>query len=233
MKEPSTPEGFLMLFLDSSDIEAVRTWHSTGTIDGVTTNPSILRKQGVTNVEKQISIIAELIAPQPVAVEITSADASDVLAACRRLHAIGPNVVVKIPIVDANGSPALSLLHRLHSENIPTNATTCFTVGQAFLAAKAGADYVTLFWSRILEEGGDAAAIVASTRRLLNEHALPARILVGSLRRADDLTQALLAGAHVVTAPPELLGRWADHHYARETAAQFDADERRRAGLPD
>lgn len=217
-----------MLFLDSSDIESIRDWNGTGVIDGVTTNPTILRKQGVVDVGKQISLIAEAIAPRPVAVEITFNEHEDTITACRRLHALAPNVVIKVPVVAADGTPALPLIHQLREESIPVNATACFTVGQTFLAAKAGADYVTVFWSRILEEGGDAADVVASTRKLLEAHELPTKILVGSLRRADDIARSLLAGAHVVTSPPNLLNRWIDHYYARETVAQFDNDERQR-----
>lgn len=220
-----------MLFLDSVDLTEVRRWHSCGVIRGVTTNPTIVRKQGIIDVEAQLALIAEVVAPSPIAVEVTLNAGEDTLAAARRLHGIAPNVMIKVPVVTADGTPGLPVIHQLHQEGVPVNATACFTLGQTYLAAQAGADHVTVFWSRILEEGAEAADVVSSARTLVERDGLATRILVGSLRRADDIGRALLAGAHIATVPPALLSRWVDHYFARETVAQFDRDERERISL--
>lgn len=220
-----------MIFLDSGNLDAVREWRSWGIVEGVTTNPTILRKQGVVDVEKHLVALTEAAGGHPVAIEVLVTDLETTLADALRLHSLAPNIVVKVPVVAAAGRPALDVVRRLSDAGITVNATACFTVGQMVLAARAGAAYTTVFWSRIWEEGGDAVDVVASARALFDRHGQDTKILVGSMRRTDDITRSLLAGADVVTVPPALLTRWADHHYSRESAAEFDRDERERLRL--
>jgi transaldolase len=134
------------------------------------------------------------------------------------------NVVVKIPVITANGRSCLDVVHTLTREDIAVNCTALLSFNQAILAAKAGATYVSLFAGRIADEGGDADAVVANVREWLDKWTYHSRIIVGSIRSAIDVQNAALAGAHVVTVPPQFLAKMVDHRYTRETVRQFNQD---------
>ena len=219
-----------MLFLDTGKVDEVRQWAATGVIDGVTSNPTVLRKAGIIEDDALAALVAAA-GQLPVSVEADSSDAGRLLENCRTVAKLGENVVIKVPVICADGRHNLEVIRTLCGEGLKVNATACFTVGQAYTAARAGAAYVSLFWSRIAEEGGDPAQIVTTAKALLDREQLSARLLVGSIRRADDITRALVAGADIVTVAPPLLSRWVDHQYARATVAEFDRDERARRAV--
>jgi transaldolase len=115
-------------------------------------------------------------------------------------------------------------MHRLYQEGIAINATAILSFNQAFLAAKAGATYVSIFAGRVADEGNDPAIVIRNVRRWLDEWALSARIIVGSIRTVMDIQNAALAGAHIITIPPQFLPKMVDHRYSRETVRQFVRD---------
>ena len=109
-------------------------------------------------------------------------------------------------------------------DDIAVNATACMSAGQAMLATKAGATYVSLFAGRMSDEGVDSSAVVASVSRWLDAWRYPTRVIVGSIREAINIQDAALAGAHIVTVPPKFLSQMADHKYSRFTVQQFLSD---------
>lgn len=214
----------MQIFVDSADLAQIRRWLAYGVVDGVTTNPSIMLKCGVRDLERGAREIAEAIGDRPLSVEVTTNDHELMLAQGREFARWAPNIVVKIPVINEDGVPSLGVISELESQGVRVNATACLSFGQAMLAAKAGATYVSLFAGRIGDEGHDPAQTISTTRRWLDDWGYRAKIIVGSIRAAYDVQAAAAAGAHVVTVPPEFLGKLVEHRYSRETVRQFVAD---------
>lgn len=214
----------MQIFVDSADVKEIETWVSQGVVDGVTTNPSIMFKDGVKDLEEGALRLAALLGDRPLSVEVTSNDRETMLDQARTFAAWARNVVVKIPVVNEFGESCLGVMHRLTQEGIGVNATAILSFNQAMLAAKAGATYVSIFAGRVADEGSDPAILIRNVRRWLDDWALPARIIVGSIRTVMDVQSAALAGAHIITIPPQFLRKMVDHKYTRETVRQFVED---------
>lgn len=212
------------VFLDSADLRQVQSWLKQGVIDGVTTNPSIMFKDGVTDIQDGALKICGLLGERPLSLEVTTNDPRIMLEQARTFASWAPNIVVKIPIVNEFGESCLGIMHDLTREGIAINATAILAFNQALLAAKAGAKYVSIFAGRVADEGNDPAVVIRNVRHWLDEWALPARIIVGSIRTVMDIQNAALAGAHVITIPPQFLPKMVDHRYSRETVRQFVQD---------
>ncbi len=212
------------IFADTADISEIRTWLDHGVIDGVTTNPSIMLAAGAYKMRAAAEEIADLLGDLPLSVEVVHDDHEGMLAQARDMASWAPNIVVKIPVINTKGEPSLSVIRTLNSEEVKVNATACMSFGQAMLAAKAGATYVSLFAGRMSDEGVDAAAVISSTAQWLEAWQYPAKIIVGSIREAINVQDAALAGAHVVTIPPKFLRQLIDHKYSRFTVQQFLGD---------
>ena len=217
----------MQIFLDSANLSEIDYWMRQGVVDGVTTNPSILLKDGVYDLEEAARRLCALLVNRPVSVEVTSNDPAEMLSQGRALARLAKNIVVKIPVINENGESCLGVVHTLSREGIPINATTVLSFNQALLAAKAGATYVSIFAGRISDEGGNPAALIRLVRHWLEEWGLPARIIVGSIRAVIDVQNAAVAGAHIVTVPPQFLPKMVDHKYSRETVRQFNQDAER------
>lgn len=211
----------MQIFLDTAQLPEIRRWLAQGVIDGVTTNPSILAKDGVDDIRSAARAIAAAIGDRPLSVEVTTNDLDVMLEQAQEFSRVAPNVVVKIPVINEHGRSCLEVVHRLEANGVQVNATAAMSFGQAMLAAKAGATFVSLFWGRIADEGHDAGQVVRQTRAWLDDWHLPTRIIAGSLRNPIDVQQAALAGAHVVTVPPAILTKLVDHKYSRHTAGEF------------
>ncbi len=214
----------MQIFVDSADIKQIETWLCQGVVDGVTTNPSIMFKDGLTDLQAGALKLSRLLGERPLSVEVTTNKHETMLEQARMFASWGPNIVVKIPIVNEFGESSLGVIHRLTREGILTNATAILSFNQAILAAKAGATYVSIFAGRVADEGTDPSAVIRNVRRWLDDWALPARIIVGSIRTVMDIQNAALAGAHIVTIPPQFLPKMVDHRYSRETVRQFVQD---------
>lgn len=214
----------MQIFLDTADLEEIRRWLEFGVLDGVTTNPSIMLKDGGYDFERRAKEIAALIEPRPVSVEVTTNDPDEMLAQARRLAKLAPNAVIKIPVINEAGWPCLGVVRRLADEGIRVNMTACLSFGQAVLGAKAGATYVSIFAGRVADEGNDASRTVRAAADWLRLWGLPARIIVGSIRGPFDVQEAAQAGAHVITVPPSILDKFIDHKYSRETVRGFNED---------
>jgi transaldolase len=212
------------IFLDSADFKEVEKWLRQGVIDGVTTNPSIMFKDGVYDFEEGARRIASLIGHRPLSVEVTINEQEKMIRQARQFATWAENVVVKIPVVNEYGESCLGVVHTLSQEGIRVNSTAILSFNQAMLAAKAGATYVSIFGGRIADEGNDPAVVIRNVREWLKEWVFPTEIIVGSIRTAMDIQNAALAGAHIITIPPPFLPKIIDHKYTRETVRQFNQD---------
>jgi transaldolase len=214
----------MQIFVDSANLKEIQTWLEQGIIDGATTNPTIMLKDGVTDVEEGARSLCKLLGDRPVSVEVTTNDPQEMLEQARSFSGWGPNIVVKIPIVNESGKSSLGVIHTLTREGIAINATAILSFNQAILAAKAGAIYVSIFAGRIADEGNDPAVVIHNVRRWLDAWGYSAKIIVGSVRAVMDIQSAALAGAHILTVPPQFFAKMIDHKYSRDTVRQFNRD---------
>lgn len=212
------------IFIDSANAQEIKRWLAEGIVDGVTTNPSIMFADGIDDPHKGAERLAALVYPRPVSVEVTTNDRDEMLEQARAMARLGSNIVVKIPVINQGGEPCLRVVRVLESEGIPVNVTACLSFLQAALAAKAGATYVSLFAGRISDEGHDAATVIRQTVEWLCRWGCKSRLIVGSIRQVFNVHEAALAGAHVITVPPNFLGKLLDHKYSRDTVRAFVED---------
>jgi len=212
------------IFVDSANVKEIAQWLAEGIVDGVTTNPSIMHADGMYDLERGAIKIAGLVHPRPVSVEVTTNDREEMLRQGRALAHLAENIVVKIPVINQFGESCLRVVRVLTEEGIRVNVTACLSFGQAAMATKAGAMYVSLFGGRISDEGHDAGVVVRSTADWLARWGYETRIIVGSIRQVYNIQEAALAGAHVITVPPQFLGKLLDHKYSRETVRVFVED---------
>lgn len=216
----------MQIFADTADLTEIKLWLDYGVIDGVTTNPSIMLGAGAYKLRQRAEEIAALLGEKPLSVEVVSDDPDEMVVQAREMAGWASNIVVKIPVITTQGTPCLGAIRRLSDAGVRVNATACLSFGQAMLAAKAGAAYVSLFAGRIADEGGDSNAVVGQMAEWLERWDSPAQIIVGSIRAVIDIQNAALAGAHVVTVPPKFLRQMMDHKYSRFTVQQFLTDGR-------
>src|SRR6266481_3055512 len=211
----------MRVFVDSADQKQIENWLDQGVVDGVTTNPSIMFKDGASDLEECARRLAGLLGERPLSVEVTSNDREIMVEQARTFATWARNIVVKIPIINEHGESCLGVMHRLSQEGIGVNATAILSFNQALLATKAGATYVSIFAGRVADEGNDPVVTIRNVRRWLDDWQLSSHIIVGSIRTVIDIQNAALAGAHIITIPPQFLPKMVDHRYSRETVRQF------------
>ena len=217
----------MAIFLDSSKIEDIKKYHAMGIIRGVTTNPTILLKEGVSGgmagVKARTVEIAKLVNPLPVSVEVGTNDREGMLTQGRDIATWAPNINVKITIHGPNGElDNLPVIHELETKhNIRVNVTAMMSVQQCLLAALAGATYVSIFCGRVNNMGYDSVNEIRILRRLLDQHQLKARIIAASTREIINVVQWLDAGAHIVTVVPQFMDGMIVHPYSKETVKMF------------
>jgi len=220
----------MAIFLDTGDLDHVERFHRMGVIRGVTTNPSILLKDGVAGgmrgIEQRARHLAKLIAPFPLSVEVTATEREAVLRQARDFASWGDNIVVKVTVHGPDGElENMEIIHELETRHdIRVNVTAMMSAQQCLLAAMAGASYVSLFGGRVNNMGYNACSEITRLRRVLDQVGLEARIIVGSTREVLNIVEWLEAGAHVVTAVPALLEGMLVHPYTKETVKMFLAD---------
>ena len=215
------------IFIDSADVKEIEKWIKMGIADGVTTNPSIMLKDGILNVEKGAKEIAALVQPRTVSVEVTTNDLEEMITQAREFASWAENIVVKIPQITQDGELCYGVIRQLESEGIKVNATVALSMGQVILAAKAGATFISIFTGRISDEGGNAKEVIKNSADWLEYWEYKNRIIVGSIRSVGEILEAAIAGAHIITIPPQFLTRMADHKYTRDTVKQFVTDARK------
>lgn len=209
----------MKIFLDTADIDEIRTAARWGVLDGVTTNPTLFAKAGGGSYE---SILAEIcgITPGPVSAEVVAADVDGMLAQGRAFARIAENIVVKIPMSE----PGLEAIARLREEKIRTNCTLVFSTNQGLLAAKAGAVLVSPFVGRLDDISEDGMTVVRQLAEIFAIHEIASEVLAASIRHPLHATQAALAGAHIATIPFKVLEQMVHHPLTETGIVQFRAD---------
>ena len=207
-------------FLDTANIEEVKKILSWGILSGLTTNQKIFFQEGWVDFKQRALDLISLI-NGPVSLELTTNKLSDMVREARQYYSWDrEHVVVKVAMKgDGTG---LEAIHELASEGIPINATVMMSPMQAVLAAKAGARYVSLFFNRIRDAGEDPVLAIKQTRTILETSNLKAKIIVGSIRHPNDLLEAAVAGAHILTVPYKIMVQLPFHAKSEETIQEFD-----------
>jgi len=217
----------MAIFLDTGKVDEIKKFHDYGIIRGVTTNPSILIKEGLgTNLKelkKKFIEIADLINPLPLSLEVTSNETSEMFEQAELFAGWADNINVKITIHGPNGElNNLKVINQLENKkNIRVNVTAMMSAQQCYLAAQAGATYVSIFGGRINNMGYDSNKEIYILRNLLDKFNLNSKIIVGSTREIINVTQWLNAGAHIVTCHPSFLEGMLIHPYTKETVQMF------------
>ena len=208
------------IFLDTANIDQIKQAAKLGVISGVTTNPSLLAKEGHADYEAATKKICELI-EGPVSVEVLSEDAESMIKEARVKAAWAPNVNIKIPIT-SEGLKATSVLSE---EGIDVNMTLCFSPNQALLGALAGAAYVSIFIGRLDDIGQDGMKVVEDTLTILGNYPeLDARVIAASIRHPMHVTSAAMMGADIATVPYAVLMQMIQHPLTDTGIKRFLAD---------
>jgi transaldolase len=208
----------MKFFLDTANLDELKAGARWGIIDGVTTNPSLIAKEGVA-IEDQIRKICEVI-DGDVSAEVVATDAEAMLTQGHALAKIHKNVVVKVPLT-RDGIRACSIFHK---EGIRVNVTLCFSAGQAILAAKAGATYISPFVGRIDDIGGSGIELVRDIVLIYKNYGFQTQVLAASLRSPTHVIEAAKAGAHVSTLPFKVLDSLFSHPLTDKGLDQFLKD---------
>lgn len=211
----------MKFFIDSCDIENISYWNDLGVGEGITTNPIIIKREGISDVEEHLKKIVAIAKEKPVSIQITETETTKIIAQAKYFSSFGKNVVIKIPVVNAEGLSQLSLIHDLSKQGYNINATVCLMATQAILAAKSGARYVSLFFGRISDQGGDPIQIIKTVRNWLDHTQLNTEIIVGSIRTVYAVNQILMSNPHICTLTPEILNKCSYHAMSKQTASDF------------
>jgi transaldolase len=197
----------MKIFLDTANLESIRKFNDMGLLDGITTNPSLMSKEGG-DPKKVMEEITKIIKGD-VSLEVISTEYSGMIEEGKRLRQYGKNVVVKVPMT----TDGLKACKHLTSEGIPVNVTLIFSPNQALLAAKSGAKYVSPFIGRLDDIGKDGMNLIRDIKKIFDNYKddFKTQILVASIRHPIHVVDAAKIGAHVVTLPPAVLDKMLQH----------------------
>jgi transaldolase len=208
----------MKIFLDTADIEEIRTAARWGILDGVTTNPTLYAKVGGSYEE----ILQEVcrITSGPVSAEVVAEDVDGMLREGRAFAKLAPNIVVKVPMSEEG----LEAISRFADEGIKTNCTLIFTANQGLLAAKAGASLISPFVGRLDDINQDGMIVIRELAEIFAIHEIEAEILSASIRHPLHVTQSAMAGAHIATMPFKVLQQMVHHPLTDKGIVTFRAD---------
>ena len=210
------------IFLDTASAKEIREILPWGIITGVTTNQKIFSGEKGINFKARISEILSLV-DGPLSVELTNTCGSDddLVEEAVEYSSWNPkNIVIKVPMFgDGRG---LRVVNRLRTKDIRTNVTCLITVNQVLLAAKAGATYASIFFNRVRDAGLDAVKTIQESMQILREGGLSTKIIVGSIRKPEDVHEITVAGPHVITIPYKILMQMPFHQKTEDTIKEFD-----------
>lgn len=208
----------MKFFLDTANIDEIKRINDLGLVDGVTTNPSLVAKEG-RDFEEVIKDIARTI-DGPVSAEVTGLTYEEMVEEAHAISKWADNVVVKIPMTEAG----LKAVNTLSKEGIKTNVTLIFSVSQGLMAAKAGATYISPFIGRIDDLGQDGLKLIAELREVLDIYGYEAEIIAASIRHIAHFEGSALAGAHIGTIPGSLFPKLWGHVLTDKGIEGFTAD---------
>jgi transaldolase len=217
----------MKLFVDTANLDELEQCLKRGFPAGVTTNPAILSKEKQRDfrdhINDMIAILQKYDCKIPLSVEVFSTEADEMLRQAEEfMQCFGhyPYVNVKIPV----GWNELAVIAELRRRGIEVNCTCCMSYNQAIMAARAGANFVSLFWGRIRDVGYDAGSVVRAVAQTLRESNSSSEIIVGSIRHIADINEAMQAGAHILTVPPKFFPQMCAHPKTDEAVQQFVAE---------
>ncbi|HKY45858.1 MAG TPA: fructose-6-phosphate aldolase [Pyrinomonadaceae bacterium] len=209
----------MKFFLDTANLNEIRDAATLGLVDGVTTNPSLVAKEGSVDFKQHVAAVCELVKGD-VSAEVTSLDFEGMLREGREYAAIAPNVVVKCPLT----SEGLKATRQLTSEGIKVNVTLCFSAAQAILAAKAGAAYISPFLGRLDDIGHSGLELLATIIEIYKNYNWKTEVLAASIRHPIHVIEAARLGAHVATMPYKVMQQLIKHPLTDQGLDKFLAD---------
>lgn len=209
----------MQLFVDSANLDEIREAAALGVVSGVTTNPTLLAKNGSRDVKSVICEICDLV-DGPVSMEVLGDDADTMVREGHEFSTWGDNVYVKIPF----GVEGMKAVNRLSLDGIPTNVTLVFSANQALLAANAGATLISSFVGRVDDIGYDGMAIIEQVSDLMEIHGYHSQVLAASIRHPLHVVQSAEAGADIATIPFKVLKQMYNHPLTESGIASFKAD---------
>lgn len=205
----------MKFFVDTAEIDAIAELNDLGMVDGVTTNPSLIKKSGrdILEVTKEICAMVT----GPVSAEVTATDAETMIAEGRKLVEIAENIAVKVPLT----WDGLKACKTLSDEGHMVNVTLCFSANQALIAAKAGATFISPFIGRLDDINLDGMELINDIRQIYDNYGFDTEILAASIRSANHILDSALIGADVITAPPAVIKSLANHPLTDKGLATF------------
>lgn len=216
----------MKFFIDTANLAQIKEAHDLGILDGVTTNPSLMAKEGVKGadaIKNHYKTICELVEGGDVSAEVFSTTFNEMVEEGKQLAAIHPNIVVKVPMI----KEGVKAMKWFTDNNIKTNCTLVFSAGQAILAAKAGATYVSPFIGRIDDSGWDGVQLIEEIAQIYSIQGFNTQILAASIRNANHIVRCAAAGAHVCTSPLESIFGLLKHPLTDIGLAKFLEDAKK------
>ena len=208
----------MKIFLDSADLSEIRKMAEMGICDGITTNPTLIAKSGQ-DFKTVLKEIVKLI-PGPISAEVVSADYENMIKEAASLEKLDQNIVIKLPLTP----DGLRVCKSLSARGVRTNVTLCFQAGQALLAAKCGATYISPFVGRLDDVSTDGMALIRDIRTIYDNYGFATQILAASIRHPRHVIDSALAGADVVTCPFKVLQQLYLHPLTDKGLAAFAED---------
>ena len=209
----------MKFFLDTANLNEIREAASYGFLDGVTTNPTLVSKEGNVDFKQHVAAICEIV-HGPVSAEVTSQDIQGMLQQGREYAKIAPNVVIKCPLT----REGLKATHQLNDEGIKVNVTLCFSPAQAILAAKAGASFISPFLGRLDDIGENGLILLRDIVEIYSNYSWKTEVLAASLRHPIHVIEAARLGADIATMPFKVIDQLFNHPLTDKGQAQFLAD---------
>ena len=210
----------MKIFLDTSDVNVISKHCESGLIDGVTTNPTLMKQSG----RNPIDVIKDISALFPddssISAEVVADTAEGMISQAKQYYSISPNITIKVPCTEEG----LKACNVLSAKNIPVNVTLIFSVSQAILCAKAGAKFVSPFIGRCEDNGLSGIGLIESIRTIFDRNNIKTQILAASIRTTEHVTNAFIAGTDIVTLPPSIFEEMYKHDLTDQGIDQFDKD---------
>jgi transaldolase len=208
----------MQLFIDTAEIEEIKSLNITGLIDGVTTNPSLIAKSG-RNIISTIEEICNEVSG-PVSAEVTATDFDNMILEGKKLSSIAQNVAIKVPLT----FDGLRACKAFSNDGIMVNVTLCFSAAQALLAAKAGATFISPFIGRLDDIGADGMNLISEITEIYDIHGFDTKVLAASIRSVQDIIDSAKFGADVATVPPKFLKSMYNHPLTDKGLSDFLSD---------
>ena len=211
----------MKIFLDTSDVNFIRKYCETGLIDGVTTNPTLMKQAGRNPVEVISEISSLFNSDASISAEVVADSAKDMIIQAEQYHSISKNVTIKVPCT----YEGLKACKKLSDKGIKVNVTLIFSLSQSILAAKAGGTYISPFVGRCEDNNIDGIDLISSIKRVFTLNSITTtNILAASIRNIDHINDSYKAGADIVTLPPKIFEEMYNHFLTDQGLAQFDKD---------